>query len=219
MLIKKNHGVQKLLNKIKPWLKKEKIKVVDFYQGEIFKLIIPGNHNVVNARGVIACGQELKIDFDKIKKSLSNFKGISRRFDLIGESQGIKVYEDYAVHPTAVAATLQAAKNKYPRQKIWAVFEPHQYSRLKLFLNDFAKSLRLADQIIVTAVYPGREKMDSSIKSEDLVKKIGRKAEHLKDFKEIVEKISQQAKQDDIIIVLGAGKSYLLSKMILEKLP
>ena len=215
---KKNHGVQKLLNKIKPWLKKEKIKVVDFYQGEIFKLIIPGNHNVVNARGVIACGQELKIDFDKIKKSLSNFKGISRRFDLIGESQGIKVYEDYAVHPTAVAATLQAAKNKYPRQKIWAVFEPHQYSRLKLFLNDLAKALKLADQIIITAIYPGREENDHSIKAEDLVRMIGKKAQYLEAFNEIAQEIKNKARKREIIIVFGAGKSHQLARQILEKL-
>lgn len=215
---KEDKELQKLLIKMRPWLDKEKVKVVDFYRGEIFNLQVSGIHNELNARAAMACGQELKIDFKKIKKALENFKGISRRFELIGERKGIKVYDDYAVHPTAVEATLKAARQKYPKQKIWAVFEPHQYSRLKLFLNDFAKSLRLADQIIITAIYPGREKMDSSIKAEDLVKKIGKKTEHLKNFKEIVEKVSQQAKQGDIIIVLGAGKSYLLSKMILEKL-
>lgn len=215
---KEDKGVQKLLIKMRLWLDKEKVKVVDFYRGEIFNLQVSGTHNELNARAAMACGKELKIDPKKIKKALESFKGISRRFELIGERKGIKVYDDYAVHPTAVEATLKAARQKYPKQKIWAVFEPHQYSRLRLFLNDFAKSLRLADQIIITAIYPGREKIDPSIKAENLVKKIGRKAEHLKDFKETIEKISQQAKQDDIIIVLGAGKSYLLSKMILEKL-
>ncbi len=212
-------GIQELLLKMRPWLDKEKIKVVDFYRGKIFNLKVPGAHNVVNARAAIACGQELKIDFNKIRIALENFKGISRRFELIGENKGIKVYEDYAVHPTAVEATLKAARQKYPKEKIWAVFEPHQYSRLKLFLNDFAQTLKLADQVIVTAIYPGREKENHpSIKAEDLVRKIGQKAEYLADFSKITEKIKQRAQKSDIIIVFGAGKSYQLARQILEKL-
>ena len=215
---KEDKGVQKLLAKMKTWLDKEKVKVVDFYRGEIFNLRVPGAHNVVNARATIACGQELKIDFKKIRKALENFKGVNRRFELIGENQGIKVYEDYAVHPTAVVVTLQAAKQEYPKQKIWAVFEPHQYSRLKLFLNDFAKTLKSADEVIVTAIYPGREKNDPSIKAEDLVKKIGQKAEYLKDFDKVAEKIKAKAQKSDVVIVFGAGKSYQLARQILEKL-
>jgi len=215
---KQDQGVQKLLLKTKEWLIKEKVKVVDFYRGGIFNLKVPGTHNVVNARAVVACGKELNIDFNKIRLALEKFKGVDRRFELIGEKKGVKVFDDYAVHHTAVQETLQAAREKYPKQRIWAIFEPHQYSRLKLFLNEFAESLNLADKVVVTAIYPCREKIDPTIKVEDLVQKIGDKAEYLEDFEDVAEKVSQQTKTGDVIIVLGAGKSYLLSKMILEKL-
>ena len=184
---------------------------------ETFKIKIPGLHQITNALGVISTIAEMKINPTKIKKALADFQNLGRRFDLIGEKHGIKVYDDYAVHPTAVAATLQAARQKYPQQKIWAVFEPHQYSRLKIFLNEFAQTLKKADQVIVTAIYPGREKIDPTIKSEGLVDKIGAKALYIEKFEEVAQKINQQAKPNDIVIVFGAGKSYLLSKMILEK--
>jgi len=215
---KEDKAIKELLDKMKPWLTKEKIKVVDFYRGGIFNLSVPGAHNVLNARAAIACGQELNIDFNKIKKALTNFKGISRRFELIGEKKGIKVYDDYAVHPTAVEATLRAAKEKYPKQKITAVFEPHQYSRLKLFLNDFTQALKLADEVIVTAIYAGREKKDPAIKAEDLVEKIGPKAEYINDFNMVAEGVKNKAKPGEVIIVFGAGKSYQLSRQILKRL-
>jgi len=240
-------GIQELLKEMKDWLAKERVRVLGYflkrqfnfpfatkYQGEIiqqtpeltqfkvrgetFNLKIPGVHNVANALGAIACGRELGISSQKIKTALGNFIGLGRRFELIGEEKGIKVFDDYAVHPTAVEATLKAARQKYPQQKIWAVFEPHQYSRLKIFLNEFAQTLKKADQVIVTAIYPGREKIDPTIKSEDLVDKIGAKALYIEKFEEVAQKISQQVKSGDIVIVFGAGKSYLLSKMILEKL-
>ena len=242
-----SQGIKKLLTEMKPWLAEEKVKVIGYYlkdnfsfpfakeyqgeikkqkqeltqfktQGEIFNLKVPGRHNVFNALGAIACGEEVGINFEKIKVALENFKGVGRRFDLVGEKKGIKVYEDYAVHPTAIEATLQAARQKYPHQKIWAIFEPHQYSRLKIFLNDLARVLKSADEVIVTTIFPGREKFDPQTKAEDLVSKIGDKAEYIENFEEISEKISQQTKANDIVIVFGAGKSYLLTKMILEKL-
>jgi UDP-N-acetylmuramate--alanine ligase len=215
---KEDKGSQKLLAKMEPWLNKEKVKVVDFYRGEVFNLSVPGVHNEFNVRAAIACGKELKINFNKIKNALANFKGISRRFDLIGEKEGIKIYEDYAVHPTAVEATLKAARQKYPKQKIWAVFEPHQYSRLKLFSDNFAKVLKLADEIIITAIYPGREKINPVVKAEDLARKIGNKAEYIEDFGKVAEKIKAKAQKGNVVIVFGAGKSYQLARQILEQL-
>ncbi len=215
---KKDQGVKKLLKEMRQWLIEERVKVVDFYRGEMFGLKVPGLHNEINARAVIACGKELKIKFDQIKKFLKNFEGISRRFELVGQERGIKIFDDYAVHPTAIKATLKVAKQKYPKEKIWAIFEPHQFSRLKIFLNKFAQSLSLAEKVIVTQIYKGREKEDKTIKPQDLVKKIGKKAEYISDFEKIAEKVAQQAFFGDIVIVFGAGKSYLLSKMIFEQL-
>ena len=185
---------------------------------EVFVLKVPGLHQVFNALAVIATASVMKADLQKIKKALFNFQNLGRRFDLIGEKSGIKVFDDYAVHPSAVEATLKAARQKYPHGRIWAIFEPHQFSRLKLFLNEFAQTLKKADRVIVTTIFPGREEVDPQINSQDLVAKIGKKALFMEKFPEIAQKISQEAKPGDTIIVFGAGKSYLLSRMILERL-
>jgi UDP-N-acetylmuramate--alanine ligase len=193
-----------------------KVKNGSFEQD--FTMILPGVHNVYNALGAITCGFELGFSGEKMKKTLANFKGLGRRFELIGEGKDVKVYDDYAVHPTAVEATLRAARGKYPQAKIWAVFESHQFARLKLFLNEFAQSLSLADQIIVTPIYQGREKDNQTVKAQDLVDKIGEKAQFLPDFDLIVETLVSQTKKDEIIIVFGAGYSYQLARMILSGL-
>jgi UDP-N-acetylmuramate--alanine ligase len=185
---------------------------------EEFRLGIPGIHNVANALGIIACAVELGVDLKEVKKALADFKGLGRRFDLVGEASGVKVFDDYAVHPTAVEATIRAAKQQYPNSRIWAVLEPHQFSRLYLFLDGFASALDQADQVIVTKIYPGREKDTGKIKAEDLVEKIGSKAEYIKEFKKVAQKISRESKKGDLVIVFGAGKSYLLSQEIIKEL-
>src|SRR3989344_5857835 len=143
---------------------------------------------------------------------------LKRRFSLTGEANGIKVFDDYAVHPTAIKATLQAAKQKYPNRKIWIVFEPHQFSRLSIFLDSFSTSLKLAHRVIVTKIYAGREKDVGKTKAEDLVEKIGTKACYLPNFNEVARKIASECKNGDIVIVYGAGKSYTLSQTILEEI-
>ncbi|MCX6725996.1 MAG: UDP-N-acetylmuramate--L-alanine ligase [Candidatus Shapirobacteria bacterium] len=185
---------------------------------ENFQINLPGTHLVMDSLAALAAGFELGLKSETMKKTLGKFQGLNRRFDLIGEEKGIKIYDDYAVHPTAIEATLQAVRQKYPFQKIWAIFEPHQYSRLKLFLNEFAKSFNLADIVIVTSIYPGREEEDKTIKVEDLVEQIGEKAFFQPDFDLLAQQINQKAANGDIVVVFGAGKSHQLSRKILDNL-
>ncbi len=242
-----SQGIQELLVETKGYLKKEKIKVIGFfikkkfkfpfdieYQAKIlerktdltsfqvnadkFSLKLVGINNLANALGALGCAFDLKVKADDLNKAFTSFKGLNRRFELIGEKKGIKVFDDYAVHPTAVASTIEAARQRYPKQRIWAVFEPHQFSRLKIFLKDFAKVLSLADEVIVTAIFPGREKDEGLVKAQDLVKEISKNSEYIEDFKKIAERIKHQTKEGDLIIVFGAGKSYLLSRIILKDL-
>jgi len=242
-----SQGVHDLLNQMKDWLKDNQVKVIGYYlkkpcpypfdleyQAEIIKqdkhgtefrinddtfyLKATGLANLANALGALACAFELGVKAEDINQALSNFTGLSRRFELIGEGKGIKVFDDYAVHPTAVASTMQAAKQKYPDSKIWAVFEPHQFSRLKLFANQFASVLSEADKVVVARAYVGREKDQGNGQSEELARKIGIKAVFLPEFEQIADYLNQEVKKREIIIVFGAGNSYLLSKMIVEKL-
>lgn len=183
-----------------------------------FKLAAPGFHHVANSLGVIAAADQLGINPLVIRRVLANFNGIRRRFELIGEKRGVKVFDDYAVHPAAVNATLKAAKQKYPQARLWAVFEPHQYSRLDLFLISFAESLDLADKVVVTKIYAGREKRPGKVKPTDLVKKIGLKASYRADFNKLARDVVKGVVKNDVVIVFGAGKSYQISRLILEKL-
>lgn len=238
-------GIKEVLKEMEGWLKENKVKVIGYfiedkfdfpfdleYQANIlkmspsstvfkvgkdeFNLKLLGKDNVYNALGALALVFELNMNVSSLKKSLSIFNGLERRFELLGEEKGIKVFDDYAVHPRAVFSTLKAAEQKYPESRIWAVFEPHQFSRLSLFLKEFASVLSLADKVIVIPVFKGREKDNGLIRAEDLVKKIGKKARYIDSFEKIVEEIKAKGKSGDLVIFFGAGKSYLLSKQILK---
>ena len=242
-----NLGVQDLLRTMSDWLKENKVKVIGCYlekpfefpfdlqyqakvikktttgidfkvNEDCFTLKATGLANVSNALGALACAFELGVKPGDVNRALSDSIGLSRRFELIGEVRGVKIFDDYAVHPIAVASTLQAARQKYPNSKIWAVFEPHQFSRLKLFMDQFALVLAQADKVIITKAYVGREKDQGTAKPQELAKKIGSKAVFLPEFEQIINYLREEAGKNELIIVFGAGNSYLLSKMIVEKL-
>jgi len=241
-------GVKKFLGKMKEFLRENKYQVIGYslvgdfsfpfvktYWGRVvhlgedfseflvgrerFRLKIPGVHNIANALGVVACARFLGIDWRKIKKALFSFSGINRRFEMVGQEKGVLVFDDYAVHPTAIEATIKAARQKFPKSRIWAIFEPHQFSRLKLFLKEFAKALSLGDKIVITKVYEGREKPQKGVNGSLLVKVINSPdAFFIEDFDKVSFFVKNQAKRGDLVLVFGAGKSYLISRKILEAL-
>lgn len=186
---------------------------------EKFRLKISGIHNVANALGVIAASYSLKANLEKVKKALLFFEGLGRRLEEIGRIRGVLVLDDYGHHPTAIEATIRAAKQKYPKHRIWAIFEPHQFGRIKLFKKQFASALRLADRIVVTKIFEGRERPIKGITGKSLVEEINLpKARHIKDFEEVAETVASEAKEGDVVLVMGAGRSYELSRKILEAL-
>lgn len=196
-------------------------KVLSNHKEYNFNLGLIGKHNVENSLGVLIAALELGVDVDSIKDSFESFKGIGRRLELIGEVHGISIFDDYAHHPTAVATTLDSIKLSYPDKKVFAVFEPHQLSRAKLFFNEFAAALEKADRVIITKPFLGREanKNLEPVDFDLLCSKIGNhKAEHIKTSDEICSKILNEAKSGDIIIVFGAGESYKLSREIINAL-
>ncbi|MBI9014685.1 MAG: UDP-N-acetylmuramate--L-alanine ligase [Clostridiales bacterium] len=186
-----------------------------------FKLGLLGEHNVSNALGVLCAGIELDVNLETLQEVFQKYKGVGRRTELIEEIDGIKVFDDYGHHPTAIAAVLDTLKRIYPNQKIYAVVEPHQISRLKLFPNEFIRALNKADEAIVTKSYIGRE-INKHLEPVDMDALIGKvesnKACYIEDFNEIAEIISLKARTGDIIIVFGAGNSYKLTGLIVEHL-
>lgn len=188
---------------------------------ECFKLGLLGAHNVSNSLGVLCAAVELGINLETIKNVFQKYKGIGRRTELVDEVNGIKVFDDYGHHPTAIAAVLETFKTTYPDKKVYAVVEPHQISRLKLFPQEFIAALNKADEAIVTKTYVGRE-INKNLEPVDMYSLISKvdagKASYLEDFNTVADAISIKAKQDDIIIVFGAGNSHKLTKLIVERL-
>ena len=174
---------------------------------ERIKLHVPGMHNVLNALGCIALCNEYGLSKEEIKKGLSKFTGVGRRFEFKGKVNNASVYDDYGHHPTEIVATAKALMNKKYNES-WVVFQPHTYSRTKLLLDDFAKALLNFDNIIVLDIYAARETNTYNISSQDLsdkIKSLGKDALYIKDFDECVSYLKSHVKENDIIITQGAG--------------
>ena len=196
-------------------------KVINEDKEYEFQLGLIGKHNIENSLGVLIAALELGVDIDVIKDSFKNFKGIGRRLELIGDIEGVKIYDDFAHHPTAVAATLESIKVSHPGKKVFAIFEPHQISRIKLFFHEFAAALKKADRVIILKPFLGREanKNIEPINVETLVNEINPDiAEYIEDYDNVCNKIVNEVKSGDIIMVFGAGESYKLSRKIINML-
>ncbi len=196
-------------------------KVINGDKEYEFKLGLIGKHNIENSLGVLIAALELGVDIDAIKDSFKDFKGIERRLDLIGDIEGVKIYDDFAHHPTAVASTLESIKVSHPRKKVFVIFEPHQISRIKLFFHEFAEALKKADRVIILKPFLGREanKNIEPINVETLVSEINPDiAEYIEDYDNVCNKIVSEVKSGDIIMVFGAGESYKLSRKIINML-
>ena len=153
-----------------------------------------------------------------LKTALLKFRGANRRFEYIGSYSNIDVYDDYAHHPSEIAATAKAMKNK-PYRQSWVVFQPHTYSRTKELLSDFAEALLDFDNIIVTDIYAARETNTYGICSKDLVNKIneyGKNALYISNFDDIASFIRGHACPHDLILTMGAGTVWEIGKKILE---
>ncbi|WP_427339321.1 UDP-N-acetylmuramate--L-alanine ligase [Caloranaerobacter sp. DY30410] len=181
-------------------------------------LKVMGIHNVYNALAAIATAHSLNIPISTIIEAIESYTGTHRRFEVKGIINGIKIIDDYAHHPTEIKATLNAAK-KLPHNKIWCVFQPHTYTRTKALLNEFSESFYDADNVIVTDIYAAREKDTGLVHSKDLVDLLttkGIKSLYIDNFKDIVDYLSKQTSEGDIILTVGAGDIYKVGEMLLN---
>jgi UDP-N-acetylmuramate--alanine ligase len=175
--------------------------------GEV-RLRLPGRHNVANALAAIAVGRELLVPFDTIARALEAFTGVVRRFENKGERGGVLVVDDYAHHPTEIAATLAAARQVYPDRRLVALFQPHLFSRTRDFAPEFGRSLAGADLAVVMDVYPSREAPLPGITGELVAraaKEAGARASYVSDKKEVVDSLEKTLCPGDVLLTLGAG--------------
>ncbi|MEQ9391076.1 MAG: UDP-N-acetylmuramate--L-alanine ligase [Balneola sp.] len=178
----------------------------------VITLKAPGDHNVKNALAAVATGIELNIDFKLIKQGLERYQGVFRRFQKKVEEQGVMVIDDYAHHPTEVAATLNAARKGWPDRRIVAVFQPHLYSRTQDLYKEFGLSFSDAEVLLITDVYPSREKPIEGVTGKlisDTAEQYGHKnVIYVEDKADVTETLKEISKAGDIIITMGAGDIY-----------
>ena len=179
------------------------------------RLSEPGKHNIMNALAAAATADCFGISAGDIAKGLHDFTGVHRRFERLGTFRGIVVADDFAHHPTELEATLTAAMHM-GFQKVWAIFQPHTYSRTFLLLDDFAKALSIPDHVILTEILPVRETNTYNIYAEDLGAKVPGSV-CMKTFEEISDYVIARAQPGDLIITLGGGDIYRCANMIVEK--
>lgn len=180
------------------------------------KLNVPGKHNIYNALAAAVVADYLSIDTEFIKKALSEFTGVHRRFEILGNPNDIVVADDFAHHPTEITAILNSAMSM-GFNTVWAVFQPHTYSRTAILINDFAKALSIADKVIISEILAVREENTYNIYSKDLGEKVPNSV-CIDSFEDITEYIKNNAKPGDLVLTMGGGNVYKCANMILKSL-
>lgn len=183
------------------------------------RLRIPGDHNVRNALGAIAVGLDLGIDFAHICRALAGFGGVQRRFQVVGEIADITVIDDYAHHPTEIQATLAAARQRYLNRRLWAVWQPHTFSRTRQMLNEFADSFTEADRVIALDIYRSRESDDLGVSTADVLSRMRHaNAVYIPTREAAAKYLLERVSPGDVILTLGAGDGNLVGEWVLKGL-
>lgn len=172
------------------------------------ELRVPGRHNVLNALAAIGSGLVLGANLQSMARGLADFKGAERRFQRLGDAGGVTVVDDYAHHPTEIAATLAAARTSFPGRRLVAAFQPHLFTRTRDFAAEFGASLSAADAVFLTEIYPAREKPIEGVSStlvESAVRQSGGRLEWRGRREELADALAAFVRKGDAVITLGAG--------------
>lgn len=192
-------------------------QVVNYTSEPNYPLTLPGEFNGSNAKAAASAAKFLlpQIQLVSINRSLENFKGTWRRFELKGSVNGVQVYDDYAHHPTAIKETLRALRQK-TEGKVFVAFHPHLYSRTRDLLDGFARAFMDADEVLIAPIFAAREVDDGTISSEILAERVtgeGTNARALS-FEEIEQVLRTEPKEGDVIMTMGAGDIYKIAKAL-----
>ena len=215
---KSEKDVRESFNKFIGNLKGDKILITpEDSPHKHFNLSVMGEFNQKNANMVYVLGKKLGINEDKIINSLESFKGIGRRLELIADKNGVKVYDDYAHHPTAIKATLEGVRERYPDAKILAICEPHGYKRTITLLPTYKGVFNSADKVMIGPIFKARDQIDEKITPQKVAEASCHR--NILAFDSLDKLIGNCEKEIvncdyEIIVIMGAGKSYLWAKEI-----
>jgi UDP-N-acetylmuramate--alanine ligase len=189
-----------------------------------FESPLAGEHNILNATAALVLAHELGASPESLAVGLRSFEGAGRRMELIADTGGVIVYDDYGHHPTEVRAALAAARQKVGDRRLWAVFEPHMYSRTALFLDEFARAFTDADEVVIADIFASRDTDEAmrSTSAEALADAIERTSAvptiATGDVDATTEYVAEHLRPGDAVLVLGAGKSYRIARGLAEAL-
>ena len=178
-------------------------------------LAVPGKHNMLNALAAAAAAHSLGIAPEALCSALEHFGGVHRRFEILGQFAGVTVADDFAHHPTELTAVLSSAM-RMGYGRVWAVFQPHTYSRTYTFLNDFAEALAIPDHLIMTEILAVREENTYNIHTSALAAKVPGSV-WFDSFDKIAEYVMENAQSGDLILTLGGGDIYKCANLIVER--
>ena len=185
----------------------------------LVRLRTPGEHNVRNALGALAATHTLKVDFATARAALADFHGVARRFEILGERNGVTLIDDYAHHPSEIRATLAAARQRFDEADIWAVFQPHTYSRTAALFDELAESFGDADHVIVTDIYPAREEPIPGVSASELAKVIGGPdVRYIPEIEEAAKLLLTKVKPKSVVLTLSAGDANRVVRLVYEGL-
>jgi len=187
------------------------------------RLAVPGRHNVANALAAIALAHHAGVSPERIAAALGSFQGVSRRMTLRGEGGGVTILDDYAHHPTEIRVTIEAARHCYLPKRLWVVFQPHQHARTRHFMEQFADSFHLADEIIVPDVYAARGSSEGPGHdgSEELVARIcrnGGRAHYLPTLQAAADHVAAHMAQGDLVVTMGAGDVWKVADELVQRI-
>jgi UDP-N-acetylmuramate--alanine ligase len=187
------------------------------------QIAVPGRHNILNGLAVFGMGVNAGVEGVQMLDILGEFTGIDRRLMLKGRFKGVTVLDDYAHHPTEIRASLCAIRERYEPKRLWCIFQPHQYSRTRFLLDDFAESFKLADVTIVPEIYFVRdtEAEKRQINSEILVERIrgnGADAKFIDGFESICDYLKENVREGELVVSMGAGDIWKVSDEYIQRL-
>jgi UDP-N-acetylmuramate--alanine ligase len=182
-------------------------------------LSLPGIHNARNSLAALAVAHQIGLPATDAALALAEFQGTERRFDVRGEFSGIEVIDDYAHHPTEIKATLAAARNRYPGRRLWAVWQPHTYSRTSALFDDYLTAFDDADHVLVTEIYASRESINQDESSQKIVQAMDHPdILYIASNKRVTEYLVSNLKLGDVLIVLSAGDANQISEEVVNLL-
>jgi UDP-N-acetylmuramate--alanine ligase len=183
------------------------------------RTLLPGEHNVLNSLAALAVVDFLDVPFKTAVDALAEYHGVQRRFQVLGKAHEVIVIDDYAHHPTEIISTLAAARMQYPQAELWAVFQPHTYSRTRALLNDLVGAFSDADHVIVLDVFAAREEPDPEISGAKLAKRIDHAdVRHISGLKTATTYLLENVTPRSVVVSLSAGDGNQVVLDLLDEL-